>query len=56
LSLHEFKGSHNGKLQAKAFLEVIEEYNLRGKVGYFMMDNYNANDTMLDDIVKEIDS
>ncbi|KPA35196.1 transposase, partial [Fusarium langsethiae] len=31
LSLREFKGSHNGKLQAKAFLEVVEEYDLRGK-------------------------
>ncbi|KAK2670230.1 hypothetical protein RAB80_014367 [Fusarium oxysporum f. sp. vasinfectum] len=25
LSLREFKGSHNGKLQAKAFLEVVED-------------------------------
>ncbi|KAI8416531.1 hypothetical protein FOFC_02842 [Fusarium oxysporum] len=55
LSLREFKGSHNGKLQAKAFLEVVEEYDLRGKVGYFTMDNHDANDTMLDDIAKEID-
>jgi hypothetical protein len=54
LSLREFKGSHNGKLQAKAFLEVVEEYDLRGKVGYFTMDNHDANDTMLDDIAKEI--
>ncbi|RKK13981.1 hypothetical protein BFJ66_g18192, partial [Fusarium oxysporum f. sp. cepae] len=50
-----FKGSHNGKLQAKAFLEVVEEYDLRGKVGYFTMDNHDANDTMLDDVAKEID-
>ncbi|KAF5227403.1 hypothetical protein FANTH_14776 [Fusarium anthophilum] len=55
LSLREFKGSHNGKLQANAFLEVVEEYDLRGKVGYFTMDNQDANDTMLDDIAKEID-
>ncbi|KAF6518143.1 hypothetical protein HZS61_002221 [Fusarium oxysporum f. sp. conglutinans] len=55
LSLREFKGSHNGKLQAKAFLEVVEEYDLRGKVGYFTMDNHDANDTMLGDIAKEID-
>jgi hypothetical protein len=55
LSLREFKGSHNGKLQAKAFLEVVEEYDLRGKIGYFTMDNHDANDTMLDDIAKEID-
>ncbi|KAH7230343.1 hypothetical protein B0J15DRAFT_473070 [Fusarium solani] len=55
LSLREFKGSHNVKLQAKAFLEVVEEYDLRGKVGYFTMDNHDTNHTMLDDIAKEID-
>ncbi|KAF6518215.1 hypothetical protein HZS61_002293 [Fusarium oxysporum f. sp. conglutinans] len=38
-----------------AFLEVVEEYDLKGKVGYFTMDNHDANDTMLDDIAKEID-
>lgn len=54
LSLREFKGSHSGKVQADAFLEVVEEYELRGKIGYFTMDNHEANDTMLDEIAKEI--
>ncbi|KAK8913411.1 hypothetical protein VCV18_011417 [Metarhizium anisopliae] len=53
LSLREFKGSH--KLQAKTFLEVIDEYGLSGKVGYFTMDNHDANDTMLNGIAKEIE-
>ncbi|OAQ57414.2 transposase-like protein [Pochonia chlamydosporia 170] len=55
LSLREFKGSHSGELQAKVFLEVIEEYGLSEKVGYFTMDNHDANDTMLDDIAKGIE-
>lgn len=55
LSLRKFKGSYSGKLQAKAFLEVVEEYGLNKKIGYFTMDNHNANDTMLDNIAKEID-
>ncbi|KID97309.1 RecQ helicase TLH3, partial [Metarhizium majus ARSEF 297] len=55
LSLREFKGSHSGELQAKTFLEVTDEYGLRGKVGYFTMDNHDANDTMLDGIAKEIE-
>lgn len=55
LSLREFKGSHSGELQARTFLEVVEEYGLSEKVGYFTMDNHNANDTMLDDITKGIE-
>ncbi|KID93886.1 RecQ helicase TLH3, partial [Metarhizium majus ARSEF 297] len=55
LSLREFKGSHSGELQAKAFLDVVEEYGLSGKIGYFTMDNHDANDTMLDNIAKEIE-
>ncbi|EXU94805.1 hypothetical protein X797_012113 [Metarhizium robertsii] len=55
LSLREFKGSHSGELQAKVFLEVVEEYDLSEKVGYFTMDSHDANDTMLDDIAKEIE-
>lgn len=55
LSLREFKGSHKGKEQANIFLEVIEEYELNGKIGYFTMDNHDANDTMLSEIAKEID-
>jgi hypothetical protein len=53
--LHEFKGSHSGELQDKFFLEVVEEYGLSEKIGYFTMDNHDANDTMLDDIAKGIE-
>lgn len=40
------EGSHSGELQAKTFLEVIDEYGLSGKVGCFTMDNDDANDTI----------
>jgi hypothetical protein len=55
LSLLEFKGSHSGRLQAQTFLEVIKEYELGEKVGYFTMDNHDVNDTMLDEIANEIE-
>ncbi|KAJ6436410.1 transposase-like protein [Purpureocillium lavendulum] len=55
LSLREFKDSHSGGLQAKVFLEVVEEYELSEKVGYFTTDNHEANDTMLEDIAKGIE-
>jgi hypothetical protein len=55
LSLREFKGSHSGRLQAQTFLEVIKEYGVSEKIGYFTMDNHDANDTMLDEIPNEIE-
>ena len=55
ISLREFKGSHNGELQAKVLLEVVEEYDLVGKAGYFTMHNHEANNTMLDEIAKSIE-
>lgn len=45
----------NYELQAKTFLEVIDEYGLSGKVGYFTINNHDANGTMLDSIAKEIE-
>lgn len=47
ISLREFEGAHRGKEQARVFLEVIEEYDLGDKIGFFTMDNASSNDTML---------
>ena len=55
LSLREFKGSHSWELQAKTFLEVVKEYDLGRRIGYFTMDNHEANDTMLEGIAEEIE-
>lgn len=47
ISLREFKGSHGGEEQASVFLEVIDEYGLRDRVGFFTMDNASSNDKLL---------
>lgn len=55
ISLREFKAGHGGEDQARAFLEVIDQYELRKNIGFFTMDNASSNDTMLRCLSNEID-
>jgi hypothetical protein len=54
ISMREFKAGHGGEDQAKAFLEVIDQYELRPKIGFFTMDNADSNDSMLRYLSNEI--
>lgn len=47
LALKELDGAHTGKNQALSIMEVINEYGIATKVGYFVMDNATNNDTMI---------
>jgi hypothetical protein len=47
LALREVDGQHTGQNQAKLIMGVIEEFGIASKVGYFMMDNAENNDTMI---------
>jgi hypothetical protein len=55
ISLREFKGGHGGEEQARVFLDVIDEYNLSNRIGFFTMDNASSNDKMLRYISERID-
>ena len=54
LALPEHKGSHRGEQQAKAFIKVVDDYNIRLKLGYFVSDNHPSNDKMLRYLAEEI--
>jgi hypothetical protein len=54
LALRELAGSHSGEAQAEHVLEVIDEYNLADKIGFFTLDNHGANDTMLRAVARSI--
>ena len=54
ISLRELKGTHGGEAMGQVFLEVIEEYGLKNKIGFFTMDNAGSNDTMLQYIASQI--
>jgi hypothetical protein len=47
LALRELDGPHSGENQSQLVMEVIEEYGIACKVGYFMMDNAENNETMI---------
>ena len=48
LALQELDGQHTGQNQAESIVGVINDYGIASKVGYFMMDNANNNDTMME--------
>lgn len=47
LGMQEVDGEHTGENLALVVIEVLEEYQILSKVGYFMMDNATNNDTMI---------
>ncbi len=53
LALKELQGEHSGANMAVIILDVLSVYAIRGRLGYFVMDNATNNDTMLEAIAKE---
>ena len=47
-SLRELDGKHSGQNIAGCIMQVINDYGIASKVGYFMMDNADNNDTMME--------
>jgi hypothetical protein len=47
LALRELDGKHSGPNMADCVMEVINDYGIASKVGYFMMDNADNNGTMM---------
>jgi len=54
LALRRLEGEHTGINQAQIVLNVIGEYKIGGKIGYFMLDNASSNDTAVDLILKTL--
>ncbi len=54
LAVHYIQGDHSGKNQAKSILPVLDEYSLKEKLGYFIMDNASSNDTCVTEIVETL--
>ena len=48
LALRELDGKHLGQNIAGCIMQVINDYRIASKVGYFMMDNVENNDTMME--------
>jgi hypothetical protein len=50
LGLRTIEGGHTGENMAEAVLIVVNEYGIEDRLGYFMMDNASANDTLVSEI------
>jgi hypothetical protein len=48
LALRELDGKHSGQNIASLIMQIINDYGVASKVGYFMMDNADNNDTMME--------
>jgi hypothetical protein len=47
LALRELDGKHSGPNIAGCIMQIVNDYGIASKVGYFMMDNADNNDTMM---------
>ena len=47
LALKELKEEHTGEHIAQLVLDVVQDYEIASKLGYFMMDNASNNDTII---------
>jgi hypothetical protein len=54
LAFRRIKGEHSGENQASTILEVIYDYGIEAKIGYFMADNATSNDVCVDNILCQL--
>ncbi|SMR56166.1 unnamed protein product [Zymoseptoria tritici ST99CH_3D1] len=54
LAFRRTYGAKSALNEAAALMEVIKEYSLERKLGYFMCDNIGTNDALVDLILKEL--
>lgn len=51
IAMRQLHGAHTGENQAEVLIEVIKEYGLQERVGYFVTDNASNNDVAIDQIL-----
>jgi hypothetical protein len=54
LALRQLQGVHSGENMAGVLLQIFNEYNIQNRIGYFMADNHEANDTCIDTLLQEL--
>jgi len=54
LSLRHVEGAHSGENMAQSVIVVIEEYEIKDLLGYFVLNNVSSNDTCVREILKQL--
>lgn len=52
IALREVHGKHSGENQANIVMDVIEDYGIVTQIGYFVSDNADSNDTLMNNLQK----
>ena len=54
LALVELQGEHSGLNQAAIIIDILNDYGIRNKLGYMVMDNVGINDTLISVITESL--
>lgn len=54
IGLRRVYGSHSGENMAHSIISVIKEYELKDRLGYFVLDNVSSNDTCVREILRKL--
>ncbi len=54
LALREVEGEHSGENIADVLLQVIKDYKITGRIGYFIADNASTNDTCINAVLQAV--
>lgn len=54
LGLTRIEGRHSGENLADRVSEIFHEYSIEGRIGYYVTDNAESNDTCLDHLAVEL--
>jgi hypothetical protein len=54
LGLRHIESSHLGENMAQSVITIIEEYEIKDLLGYFILDNVSSNDTCVQEILKQL--
>jgi hypothetical protein len=55
IAVRRLYGSHAGENMSRLLMSVIQEFEISGRLGYFMTDNAESNDVCLESVLREID-
>jgi hypothetical protein len=51
IAIRQLRGAHTGENQVEIIIEVIKDYNLQQKIGYFITDNAQNNDIAIEAVL-----
>lgn len=54
LALCRVKGSHSGENLTQTVIQVLKEYGINNKLGYFVLDNAESNDTCVEILLQKL--